>query len=238
MVMIGEWQYVELDQVDSTNDEIKKYVDRTGYKVVLRTKKQTAGRGRLGRSWISHEGNLFFSMALEFALKDLGQLVIISSLSLLEAIKSISPTANVMLKWPNDVLINEAKVSGILLEKGAGNYLIVGVGVNIESYPMNNEVMYQATSLRAENIVVTGDDLLSLYMEIFTKNLSLRQEKGFAVLRDKWLKNAKNLGQEIVVRQNGKEIKGMFVGIDEDAGLLIDVAGNTQKIWAGDVFFS
>ena len=79
--------------------------------------------------------------------------------------------------------------------------------------------------------------MLRLFMESFSQNLSLLQTNGFAVLREKWLENAKNLGKEITVRQSGKEEKGIFAGIDENAALLLKTLAGTKRILAGDVFF-
>ena len=87
------------------------------------------------------------------------------------------------------------------------------------------------------DINITAQDFLPLFMDSFSQNLSLLQAKGFAVLRVEWLKNAKNFGKEIIIRQNGSEEKGRFAGIDDNAALLMETPLGIKKIWAGDVFF-
>lgn len=237
MAMNYEWKYFEFKEVGSTNDKIREYCQSEGQCVVVRADIQTAGRGRWGRSWQSAAGNLFFSAAFEFDIKEAGKLAFICSLSLLQALKKIAPSADILLKWPNDVLLNGAKVSGILLEKGDGNYIIAGIGVNVAVAPKVENAVYKITSLADAAIKTTAPELMLLFMESFSQNLSLLQTKGFAVLRTEWLKYAKNLGKEIIVRQNGKEWKGVFAGIDEDAVLLMQTPAGVRKILAGDVFF-
>lgn len=237
MAMNYEWKYFEFKEVGSTNDKIREYCQSEGQCVVVRADTQTAGRGRWGRSWQSAAGNLFFSAAFEFDIKEAGKLAFICSLSLLQALKKIAPSADILLKWPNDVLLNGAKVSGILLEKGEENYIIAGIGVNVAVAPKVENAVYKITSLADAAIKTTAPELMLLFMESFSQNLSLLQTKGFAVLRTEWLKYAKNLGKEIIVRQNGKEWKGVFAGIDEDAVLLMQTPAGVRKILAGDVFF-
>lgn len=237
MAMNYEWKYFEFKEVGSTNDKIREYCQSEGQCVVVRADTQTAGRGRWGRSWQSAAGNLFFSAAFEFDIKEAGKLAFICSLSLLQALKKIAPSADILLKWPNDVLLNGAKVSGILLEKGEGNYIIAGIGVNVAVAPKVENAVYKITSLADAAIKTTAPELMLLFMESFSQNLSLLQTKGFAVLRTEWLKYAKNLGKKIIVRQNGKEWKGVFAGIDEDAVLLMQTPAGVRKILAGDVFF-
>lgn len=237
MALNDKWIYYVEDEVASTNDEIQKYCAESDKYIVVCAKKQTAGRGRRGRNWNSCDGNLFFSMAFEYELQKAGELAFASSLSLLQAIKKISPDAGVKLKWPNDVLLNDAKVSGILLEKGPKKYMITGIGVNIACSPKLTDAVYKITSLAECGIKISAIEFLRLFMESFSQNLSLLQTQGFAVLREKWLENAKNLGKEIIIRQNGKEEKGIFTGIDENAALLLKTPTSIKKILAGDVFF-
>ena len=128
-------------------------------------------------------------------------------------------------------------MSGILLEKGPEKYMIIGIGVNVAASPKVDNAVYKITSLADAGIKIAALKLLRLFMESFSQNLSLLQTDGFAVLREKWLENAKNLGKEIIVRQNGKEEKGIFMGIDENAALLLKTPAGSKKILAGDVFF-
>ena len=231
------WQIITLDEVGSTNDEIKKYCTEKGKYVVLRAIKQTAGRGRRGRSWCSMEDNLFFSLALEMPLSKLGILVVIASLSLWLVIKKLNFQAEVKLKWPNDVLINDAKVSGMLLEKGPLEYIIVGIGVNIARHPDNKGMLYPTASLAENDIQTTAEEFMAQYLQIFEQNMKLLQEGKEDILRNRWVDCAKGIGEKIVVRQEQSEQSGIFIGIDENANLLLEKANEICHIRVGDVFY-
>ena len=137
MEYIGEWMLYDKDEVGSTNDEVLKQTQNLmGEKVIVMARSQTNGRGRRGREWISLDGNLFFSMGFECDLKDFGAMVFICSLSVWQTIQELNPLLNIKLKWPNDVLVNERKICGMLLEKGEGRYLVAGIGVNIRVAPL------------------------------------------------------------------------------------------------------
>lgn len=235
---IGDWHVIFLDEVESTNDEAIRYSQNAdGKNYVITAKRQTKGRGRRGRSWICLSGNLFFSMLFKYDITKAGDLAVICSLSLLQCIKKISNTANVCLKWPNDVLLNAAKVSGILLESAGNNYVVAGIGVNIAQSPKNNELLYPVTSLREAGIKKEAADFLKLYLEVFTANYNQCIQEGGEKLRKTWLDNAVGIDEKIAVCQNGKDIIGIFRGIDENGALLLERDGEVSKILAGDVFY-
>ena len=160
---IAGFEIIRFAEVGSTNDVAADYSHEPGKKLVVQAQRQTAGRGRRGRLWQSLDGNLFFSMLLEFPLSDLGKLVLCASLSLLETVKMYDKTVQVALKWPNDVLINDAKLSGMLLEKGNGNYIIVGIGVNVVQSPKTADMLYPTISLKEAGITTTADEFLEHY---------------------------------------------------------------------------
>lgn len=230
MEKINLWNWVDYDEIGSTNDVAKKAES----KLLVTAKKQTGGRGRRGRSWESLDGNLFLSISLEVDLRYLGQMVFVAALSLAETIKKLSPSAQVEVKWPNDVLLNAYKVSGILLEKGEKDFLIIGIGVNIEASPKIEGLIYPAISLKEASIKTDRITFLKQYMNIFDANL----KENFSKIKEKWLNLAKGLNQEIIVKDESIDKKGIFSGIDENGMLLLKKDGKTEKIYAGDVFFS
>ena len=233
------WKIYHFDEVDSTNNLARKYSKGiTKQYLIIHANKQTAGRGRWGRNWYSLQGNLFFSALLEFPLQHLGKLVIISSLSLYQALKSLCIHQNIQLKWPNDILIDNAKVSGILLEKAEGDYFIVGIGVNIAQSPSSENLIYPVTSLYEKAIITTPNAVLQTFLQKFTENLCHFNKFGIETLRKQWLSGAKGLGQKIVIRQENKEIYGQFIGIDDDANLLLQTPEGINNILIGDVFYT
>lgn len=237
MQKINDWQWFDYEEVGSTNDvanSLTKAAD--GGKYVVTSVRQTGGRGRRGRKWDSLEGNLFMSMAFETELKNAGQIVFLVSLSLLETLVHLYPDINVCLKWPNDVLVNDCKISGILLEKGGGSYLIAGIGVNIAAAPKIDGLLYPAQSLADLGFETDRVKLLKAYLQKFDANYKLWQKHGFEEIRTRWLSRAKNLGKEILVRMNNGEKKGIFAGVGENGVLLLKCGENIEKIYAGDIF--
>ncbi len=236
MAEFKNWDYHFYDVLGSTNDEAQKYCSVSSQRNIIRAKIQTSGRGRRGRQWISESGNLFFSLVFEFEIKNIGALVLISALSLAQTIEKFNSKADIKLKWPNDVLLNNKKVSGILLEKAKENYIIVGIGVNIVSAPQNNELIYQATSLKQNAINCTADDFLHNFITQFDKNLEQIERK--TQLKDEWLKRAAGINKKITVKQETAEETGIFYGIDENMCLLLKKDDKIKKILVGDVFFT
>ena len=114
MKKIGKWGWFDFEELGSTNDKAVAFSQQppTPFYVVT-AKRQTKGRGRRGREWISCDGNLFMSVGLPFEVKNIGHLVFIVSLSLFFAIKRVAPQIPLFLKWPNDLLAANQKISGI-----------------------------------------------------------------------------------------------------------------------------
>ena len=238
MAEINGWNYLFYETLGSTNDEARKYCLLPHRKTLIRAAMQTDGRGRRGRQWISNAGNLFFSLALEFELKNSGMLVLISALSVAQALEKLNKSQDIKLKWPNDVLLNRKKISGILIEKGEGDYLIVGVGVNIVSAPENHELLYPTTSLLQNGIDCSAEDFLRAFVHEFNLNLASVEQNRKEYLQSEWLKRAYNLGEKIVIHGEKNDEVGTFVGIDENMCLLLQQKGKIKKILVGDVFFT
>jgi BirA family biotin operon repressor/biotin-[acetyl-CoA-carboxylase] ligase len=237
MKTLDGWTYYHYDELGSTNDKIADFCTTPKQRFIVCCKSQTAGRGRRGRSWLSLQNNLFFSLAFEFNLCYIGHLVIISALSLAQSISELDSHADISLKWPNDVLLNNAKVSGILLEKGKGEYIIIGIGVNISASPDDRDMLYPTVSLAEAGIKTTPQDFLSLYIKHFNSCLRTLENYGFAPLKEKWLSLAGHLGKEICVKQENTVIRGIFCGIDDNARLLLKTPNAEQKIMVGDIFY-
>lgn len=237
----GGWQWLDFDEADSTNNVVRALTAEmaSGSKVVVSAVRQTAGRGRRGRQWIDCAGNLFMSLAVEAEMKDLGRLVLLSSLCLFMTIKELSKDVNVKieLKWPNDVLVNGGKISGILLEKGSGDYFVIGIGVNIAASPKGNVAVYPLVSLKEAGIDTDRVTFLKNYVAIWDKTRDTWDKEGFESLRQMWLANVKGLGEEINVTDEKETKKGIFSGVDGDGALLLDGADGIRKIRAGDVFY-
>ena len=238
MEKIFDWNWIDKEEVSSTNDEALKLSQNVhDGKYVISAQMQNHGRGRRGRSWLGFPGNLFMSLLIQVPLSKLGGLVFVVALSLFDALKNLFPEIDIKLKWPNDVLLENNKISGILLEKGENDFLIIGIGVNVLKAPSLENVMYQTLSLADKGYVTDRLTLLKEYLRAFDKNFELWQTEGFSPIREKWLKNAKGLGQNIEARTVKETKCGIFRNIDENGALLLETQNGLEKIYAGDIFY-
>jgi BirA family transcriptional regulator, biotin operon repressor / biotin---[acetyl-CoA-carboxylase] ligase len=240
------YRLIALDSVGSTNEEAKARArDGAEDGTIVWAREQTAGRGRDGRHWVSPRGNLYFSLILrpECAPAQGAQISFVAALGVGTALASVvPPLVRVQYKWPNDVLLDGAKVAGILLEtESAGAdalaWLIVGVGINLANHPDNTP--YPATDLRTRTgDVVTPEEMLGAFGRHFLTWTNTWLEDGFAPVRAAWREWAKGIGETIRVRLPNEELTGVFADLDDDGALLLDVAGaRRRRVTAGDVFF-
>ena len=192
--------------------------------------RQTKGRGRMGRTWQDGRGNLMASIVLP-SEKQAHLYSFLSSLAVAQSLAFLSPR----IKWPNDVLVDGKKVCGILLESFEDK-LIIGIGVNIETYPLTG-MLYQTTSLKAEGYVVEARKLLENILQNLSFVIENFEKKGFASVRLEWLEFACGLGKMITVSLPNETVQGVFEGVDEDGALILAVGGDLRRlITAGDVF--
>ena len=226
------------DELDSTNAEARRLAeaDEIG-PLWISAANQTAGRGRRGRSWESPEGNLAASLLIRPAhpLALWAQLSFAAAIATADVAARLAPRSRIAVKWPNDVLGDGRKLAGILLET-AGTALIIGIGINLASHPADTE--FPATSLGALGArPPQPQDALALLATGFAGWYEVWQADGFAPIRDAWLARAAGLGQRIRARLPDGERMGVFEGIDANGALLLNEAGRTTAIAAGDVFF-
>ncbi len=208
---------------------------------------QTRGKGRLERKWISPSGkNIYISTIFrpKIEARDAPFLTLVSSIALAETIRNEGTDA--FIKWPNDVLIDDRKVAGVLTEMtargGRVDFIIVGIGVNINmtDQDMDEEmgkVAEIATSLR----IVTGREIdrvnmiVNLIEEIehwYNRYL----ENGKPPIVKEWMERWGAINRRVLVKFNGKEIVGVAIGIEENGYLMIKKDdGNVERILTGDV---
>jgi len=239
MQKINNWLWQDKKISKSTNDDALIYSSEVvNQNFIISAEEQTNGRGRRSKEWISEKGNLFFSQGLEFSLQRVNELVCLCTLSLYQTILSlISQEHKVEIKWPNDILIDGAKVSGILLEKGAGEYIVIGIGVNIRHFPTSQNLNYDTTSLCAKGISVDRLTFLRSYINNFDNNYVHLQSFGFSDIRKLWLSSVKGIGEEISVVTDNDSVIGKFEGIGDNGELLLMVQNKLQKFYTGDVFY-
>ena len=242
------YRLIALDSVDSTNEEAKRRA-RAGAEdgTLIWAREQTAGKGRGGRVWSSPPGNLYLSMVLrpDCSPAEAAQLSFVVALGLGDAVGSVAPPmVEVRYKWPNDVLFNDRKGAGILLESqlaadGGLDWLVLGCGVNVQHYPP--EATPAATSLRFEGAPASLDEvaMLEAFGRHFLGWVNRWLEEGFAPIRERWLTHAKGLGETIEVRLPKETLSGRFADLDAGGALLLELEnGQRRQIAAGEVYFT
>ncbi len=205
--------------------------------------RQTAGRGRRGNVWTSEPGNLYASLLLTDAAPpaQLPELCFVAALAVLDALRTAAPglAAQFRLKWPNDLLLGDAKLVGILIEAesvGGNTAAVAGIGVNCAHHPASTG--YPATNLAARGVAVTPAALLgALSGAMVTRLTQWDRGAGFASIRAEWLAAAANLGSEIHVRLSDREMTGTFESLDAAGRLMLRLpGGRLEAVTAGEVF--
>lgn len=232
------------DSLDSTSLEALRHLDGGGAGPLwIMARLQTAGYGRRGRAWQQDTGNL----AATLVLKPAGTLAghpaaagFALSLALAAALEQVHVRPrDILLKWPNDVLLTGGKVSGILLERHlvrGDAFLAIGVGVNLVHKP---DVPDYPTAAVAEATGEAPDPeaFLDMLDAAFQHWLHRLEQKGFAPLRDAWLERAGGVGRQISVRLPTETLHGVFEGLDETGALILRQGEVISRINTGDVFF-
>lgn len=198
--------------------------------------RQTAGRGRRGRAWSDGAGNLMASVLVR-STGPVQQLSFVAALALRAALVGADPSlaARLRLKWPNDVLLDDTKFAGILLER-AGDGLVIGFGVNIVTHPDVSE--RPATSLAAAGALTPAPRvLLQGLRAAFAAFRAQWADGGFEPVRSQWLAHAAGLGGRVVARLGDETIEGRFDGLEADGALALRLDDGTMRpVHAGEVF--
>ena len=206
--------------------------------------RQTEGRGRQGRVWDSPVGNLYASLALidPCDMRTSPQLGFVAGLAAHQALSALHPFADrLQLKWPNDLLLDGAKLSGQLLEGRslADRFVVViGIGINLSHHPENTP--FPATDLASKGVRLDARSLLLGLCTCFDRLLAVwNRGQGFATIRQQWLAYAAYLDKPIEIRTERGAVSGRFAGLDADGRLLLHRQGAGQDlttIEAGDFY--
>ncbi|MGG5810006.1 biotin--[acetyl-CoA-carboxylase] ligase [Falsiroseomonas sp. CW058] len=226
--------------VGSTNDEAKALAAAGApHGTVVWAGTQHAGRGRHGRTWQSLPGNLHVSLLLRPAvpLARAPELGFVGALAAADAVDALLAGAGrAGLKWPNDLLLDGAKLGGILCEAGAAGgmlgWLVMGIGLNLAAAPP--EAPYPVTSLAARGRVVKPAAALPVVVAAVGRWME-RWRDGFDPLRSAWVDRAGGAGREMAVRHDGGLLRGRLVGLDHDGALLLGTDAGVRRVAMGEV---
>lgn len=230
--------------MDSTNTQAKRLGEEGALNgTVVVTERQTAGKGRRGKTWISPPGNIYFTFLLrpEVVVDRASIITLVSALALAKAIDAVTDL-DTQIKWPNDVIANGKKLCGILTESSTDleyiNYVVVGIGVNCNQTEFPEEIQDIASSIRNETgaevdraeILGTFLDYFEKYYEIFleTEDMSQLAEEYNAILV--------NRGKEVRILEKDREKIMRAIAIDDRGGLVVeDRQGRQETIISGEV---
>ncbi|MDH5666174.1 MAG: biotin--[acetyl-CoA-carboxylase] ligase [Nitrosopumilus sp.] len=244
---IGQQAYY-FDSIDSTqNQALKMADDPVNAGAVIVAAKQTGGRGRSGRKWVSPKGGIWISIILQpkFDISITTLFPIASALALsiaIEKIFSIKPK----LKWPNDLTIKGKKVAGMLvdvsLESNKIENLVLGVGINfdvnvkqIEKALKETPNFYGVASLKKEKQEIKPVQLVQTFLLELEKIYKLLNAKQTKKIISEWTKRSSTIGKNIELDTTNGKITGKATKIDDDGALIITENSKTHKVIAGDI---
>lgn len=233
------------DETDSTNNRAKDSGEKNGaHGTLFIADKQNAGKGRRGRAWESPSGKSIYMTILlrpQITPDKAPMLTLIMGLSVAEGIRKVSG-AETAIKWPNDIVMNKKKVCGILTEMATEmeyvNYVVIGVGINVNQEYFSEGIKEIATSLYEETgTVYQRSELIAAVLERFEKNYEMFLETGdLSGIRKAYDSILVNRGQEVKVLEPGNEYRAVAEGINKNGELIVRLSDGRQKnIFAGEV---
>ncbi len=245
-ISLGDIRHEALSDTASTNTECLARA-RAGDSGLLwvTAERQTGGRGRRGRPWVSERGNLYASLLLidPAPMERLASLPLAIAVAVHQAIRSVLPPGAEPLevKWPNDILIGRKKTCGILVEgerlADGRHAVVIGIGINVSVMPDNP--IYPVTCLRDQGSAASPEELFAHLFASMAETLDIWDGgQGIAEVTARWRAVACGIGEKITVNLPDRSISGYFAGIDDNGLLMLDTGtGRMMPIAAGDVFF-
>jgi BirA family transcriptional regulator, biotin operon repressor / biotin---[acetyl-CoA-carboxylase] ligase len=230
------------DHVVSTMDAAMQLAqDKSPEGTVVVAETQTSGRGRLGRSWVSPKyKGLYFSIIVrpDTAVSEVASITLMAAVSVCEAVKRVCGL-DARIKWPNDILLEQKKLGGILTEMNAGlgrvNYCVIGIGINVNSDKkalVDGAVSLAQQAGSAVNRVELFRELLRQFEHYYLKF----KKQEFGSILDAWRQFSVTLGARVRIDMQKGRLDGIAVDIDADGGLLVRRdSGLIEKVLAGDV---
>jgi BirA family transcriptional regulator, biotin operon repressor / biotin---[acetyl-CoA-carboxylase] ligase len=232
-------------EIDSTNSMLMRLLQEqnvtSGSCVVAEM--QTEGRGRRGRKWVSpFAKNLYFSILWNFynGLSGLEGLSLVIGISIVQVLNQLG-LKEIKLKWPNDILANDKKLAGILLDVSGDPtgfcHVVIGVGLNVHMQSMQDIAIGQSwTSLDQEmDLTLPRSALLLLLIERLVENLRIYEKSGFRYFIDEWKIYDAYFGKEVIVIFGDKAIVGVAQGVNNSGELLVMTASGIQSFNGGEV---
>ena len=242
--LAGRFDVDALAECDSTSSELMRRADRGAPAgTVIVADRQTAGRGRRGRTWLSSpESSLTLSVLWRFpgAATSLSGLSLAVGVALARALEGLGATG-VRLKWPNDVLLAAdggfSKLAGILIELSSdrrGVQTIIGIGLNLQA-PTAEDLLQPAAGLSSAGVLADRHDVLTAILSELAGILDAFAVRGFAGVKAAWQQYHAWQGMAVRILGDSDSISGCCLGVDDDGSLLLETASGVERIVSGDV---
>lgn len=234
-----DWPILVFDSIDSTNAEALRTIERgQAAPFLVLAERQTAGRGRRGRKWASpFAENIYYSLVLriEGGMRQLEGLSLVVGLAVMQALRELG-ISGAGLKWPNDVLVGQKKIAGILLELVGDPadvcHVVLGVGINV-NMQITEEIDQQWTSMRLESgKVFDRNHLVGELGAMLQAYLCRHQVDGFSAIQAEWEQNHLWQGRAVSLIAGVNHIEGEVLGIDSQGALRLKVNG-VEKVFSG-----
>lgn len=226
-------KHIHFEEISSTNLYLKENYHSLDNLTIVSANHQTNGRGRLGRSWIDND-DLLFSILIKEKLDNPTNYSFLIANTLLKVLAKYNPS----IKWPNDIIINDKKVAGILLEgvaKDKTECVIIGVGININSKTFPDNLVFKATSLNLiSNKNIDKNKLLDEIMDQFLEDYANYNGDIIEILSN-IKKHSYLLNKEINFVYNNKNLNGIVKDIDIDGRLVVETKDGVLKLQSGEV---
>ncbi|MBD3406542.1 MAG: biotin--[acetyl-CoA-carboxylase] ligase [Candidatus Lokiarchaeota archaeon] len=228
--------------VDSTNDVIKDFLqDSSEQNPVVIALQQTQGKGRLDRKWISPIGGLYLSVAIDLRIpaENSPLLVLLVGSACVSSIRNLT-AIDAGLKWPNDILVSDRKVGGILCElvlDSKGNYYVIaGIGINVNTNMAELPPDVQKISTNLESTLSIHKLAVHILNGIDSRLITIEGESGIDCILKEWENLSLTIGRRILVNLGNSTIHGTALGVTEDGALIVKETNGTQTIVdVGDV---
>lgn len=232
-----------LPEVDSTNNYIAKLISegKVQHGTVILAEKQTHGRGQRGNTWQSSAKNQFTaSVYLSTAFLSVHQSIYLNKALALGVVNTISALTNaeVKIKWPNDILVNDQKLGGILIEGNIKNqsleYVIFGLGINLEQ----EENLPSSTSFEKIGQKIGAFELLTSLLPRLNEQFERCKQHDFSGIQKDYLSKLWRLNEEqVILGKDGLEYTGKIVDVNEEGNVLIEIGGVVHSFGLQDVKF-
>ena len=236
------WPVYISDSIDSTNAEALRLVDAgVVAPFLVLAEQQTAGRGRRGRKWVSpFAQNVYYSLVLrvEGGLRQLEGLSLVVGLAVMQSLRE-SGVQGAALKWPNDVLVGQKKIAGILLELVGDPadicHVVLGIGINVNMQSAA-AVDQQWTSVQLETGSPMDRNLLVARLSLqLQRYLERHAASGFAALQEEWEQNHLWQGKAVSLIAGVNQVEGVVLGVDRQGALRLSVDGVERKYSGGEL---